>query len=84
MEEDLSEEEMERVLEMDRRLEEEVAPILHKLDQEFPNEAVFYAVFINTIHALYEEGWTAEELIEAVEEHQEIFLKNEAEAGGLH
>lgn len=51
----------------------EVHPILQEIEDEYPEQSAYYAIFVDAIHALLYQGWTKEELLKDVEDHFELF-----------
>ena len=78
---------MREVDEIQELVFEEVFPILMGIDEEYPEHSAFFSMFISTLHVLYEEGWTEEDLLREVKTHREIYLKHAGEIacdGELH
>ena len=64
---------------------EQVVPILDKIEEEYPDHSAYFNVFINSMHVVFEQGWTKEELLQEVEDHYDLFVKNAAlEQSQLH
>lgn len=55
---------------------EKVVPILEQIEADYPEHSAYYNVFINAMHVVFEQGWTKEELLADVEEHYEVFLRD--------
>jgi hypothetical protein len=85
IDDDIPQKELERAMEIDDRLEKEVFPIVDAIDQDYEEAGVFYALFLNVIHTLFDEGWTADELIESVQEHADLHMQEQINvSGGIH
>lgn len=76
---ELSAEDLQELDDIDATLIEEVFPIIEGLDDQHPEHSAWFAMFVNTLHALFYQGWTKEELLEEIELHHEVFLREEAE-----
>lgn len=56
---------------------EEVFPILNDLDEAYPDHSAFFSVFINSMHVLFYQGWTRDDLVREVLSHYLLFLQDE-------
>lgn len=77
----VTEAELERALEIDTIIFEEVMPILNDIDEKYPDESAYFTMFVNCLHVLFDEGWTMEELMKEVRDHSVI---HSDEQGELH
>lgn len=66
---------------------EKAFPILHQIDDDYPQQSAFFTMFVGCLHVLFDEGWSMAELREEVGAHYESYLTNlasEASSGNLH
>lgn len=84
MTEEPNQDDIDEAMELDERVWDDVIPILDAIDEDFPEQSSYFAMFINCIHVLLQGGWTKEELLQEIEQHYVIFLENDNESGELH
>lgn len=68
---------MEELNEIQEALFEHVYPFLNHIDEQYEEHSSWFTVFIDSIHVLLNQGWTKENLLQEINDHHEIFLKNE-------
>lgn len=72
----------EDTMKVSNRIDEEVLPVLDRIEDDYPDHSAYFAVFINAIHMLFYQGWTKEDLLNEIEEHHVIHLQDEFESSG--
>lgn len=75
-------EDMELALEIDNILVDKVLPVLDDIDEKYPDASAYFAMYINCIHILIDQGWTMEELMQEVKDH--AVIHEHQEPGELH
>lgn len=61
--------------EIDERLMKQVIPIVDEIEEEHTEHSAWFILFVNTLHELFAQGWTKEELLVEIEDNHRVFVE---------
>lgn len=72
---DFDEDFINEMSQMDDELMEQIYPIVDAIEEEHEDISAWFILFVNTLHELFAQGWTKEELMKEIEDNHQVFVE---------